>query len=207
MKKNAIILSAVCLVLLGIYLSSCATIMTGTKQYITINCNVENAIIKLDGREIGITPFRGQVPKNGKILTIQKDGYKPYRIAMSTTLEPMFWGNIITGGTLGSSTDLGSGAAYKYSPASFQVDLISDKTSMNEFKEYYELRKFAMVNMSNIAIDLSNNTGDYLETILFLTKLENNGKSIEEIRQRLIKSDGDQVRFGNLMVELLDVKS
>lgn len=190
-----------------IYFSGCATIATGTKQLVTINCNVKGATVKLDGRVVGQTPFIGEIRKNGKIITVEKTGYQPHKIAMSTTIEGMFWGNIITGGTLGSLTDFASGAAYKYSPASFQVDLIADNASVIDFKESHELRKFAMINMSNIAIDISNKSGNYLETVIYLAKLDNNTNSKEIIKQKFIESNGDQVRFGNLMVELLNAKS
>ena len=207
MRKLSIILTSVAVIVLSIYLSGCATITTGSTQLVTINCNVDGATIKLDGRKIGKTPFVGKIKKNHKIITIKKDGYKTHRIALSTTLEGMFWGNIITGGTLGSSTDFASGAAYKYSPASFQVELYAKDISLNEFKEIFELRKFAMVNMSNIAIDISNNAGSYLESVVYLSNLNNNKKSTEIIREKLIASDGDQVVFGNLMVDLLNAES
>lgn len=183
---------------------SCATIVTGTTQLVTINSNVEGATIKLDGVYIGKTPFTGEIKKNGDILTIEKKGYKTYSIALSTSLEGMFWGNIITGGTLGSITDFATGAAYKYSPGNYQVELIANGVSIEKFKKIYELKKFAMVNMSNIAIDLSNNKGDYLNSLLYLANLEINEKSIKIVRDILELSEGDQVIFGREIEKLLN---
>ena len=60
--------------------------------------------------------FSGQV-------TVKKEGFYPKTITLATQTETAFWGNILTGGVLGSSTDSGSGAMHKYSPATFQVDL------------------------------------------------------------------------------------
>lgn len=206
MKKVFIILSLVSIFGFGFYLTGCATITTGTTQLVTITCNVEGATIKLDGQFIGKTPFTGEIEKNCNIITIEKKGYKTHTIALSTTLEGLFWGNIITGGTVGSITDFASGAAYKYSPASFQVELYSDKISMLEYRKIFELRKFAMLNMSNIAIDLSNNSGFFLESLTYLAKLDDKANASDIIREKLIASDGDQLRFGNLMVDLLDVQ-
>jgi len=202
MKKQSLLISTA--ILFSIFIVGCATIATGTKQLISINCNVEGATIKLDGKIIGKTPFNGEVKKNRKILTIEKKGYKTHTITLSKSLEGMFWGNIITGGTLGSITDFATGAAYQYSPSSYQIELYKEGVSLNEFKELYELRKFAMVNMSNISIDLSNNSGSYLDGIIYLSKLNNDAASKDVIRNILIKSDGDQVYFGEMMVELFN---
>lgn len=205
MKKSSVFLALSVLLFLSFILNSCATITTGTKQLVTINCNVDGATVSLDGVNVGKTPFTGEIKKNGKVITIEKEGYKSYTIALSTSLEGLFWGNIITGGTLGSVTDFATGAAYKYAPASYQVELIAKGTSLNNFKKIYELKKYAMINMSNISIDLSKNNGTYLESLIYLANMDKNDKSIELIRKQLIESDGDQVHFGNLIVKLLDI--
>jgi len=205
MKNKSIIYAISLIMLLGVFLAGCATIVTGTKQLVTITSNVEGATVYLDGIKIGETPFAGEIKKNGKVITIEKEGYKKYTLALSTSIEGVFFGNIITGGTLGSITDFASGAAYKYTPASFQVELIADGLSLNEFRRNYELKKFAMVNMSNISIDLSNNSGQYLNSLLFLANLEANDNSLQIIKDNILKSNGDQVVFGNLMVKLIAI--
>ncbi|MEL6824517.1 MAG: PEGA domain-containing protein, partial [Calditrichota bacterium] len=88
---------------------SCASIVKGNKQLLTINCNVDGAEVLLDGVSVGETPFAQEIEKKGKVILVKKEGYKDYTIALSKNLEPMFWGNIITGGTIGSLTDFGSG--------------------------------------------------------------------------------------------------
>jgi hypothetical protein len=205
MNKLSVILSALIIIVTSIFFTSCATIATGTHQLVTITCNVDGADVSLDGIKVGKTPFTGEIKKDGKIITIEKEGYKTHTIALSTTMEGMFWGNIIIGGTLGSITDFATGAAYKYSPASYQVELYSNKMSMNDFKKEYELKKFAMVNMSNIAIDLSNNSGQYLDSLLHLANLDQNESSYKMIQDILVKSNGDQFIFGKKMVELLAI--
>jgi len=205
MKKISIIAATLIVLVVSIYLTSCATIATGTSQLVTITSNVEGADVKLDGVSVGKTPFTGKIKKNGKLITIEMEGYKTLQIALSTTMEGMFWGNIIIGGTLGSITDFATGAAYKYSPASYQVELIANGLSVNDFKKKYELKKFAMVNMSNIAIDLSNNNGNYLNSLLYLANLEQNENSTKMVKNILIKSNGDQVTFGIEIEKLLNI--
>ena len=117
MKKSTVLLPILALFSLSLFITSCATIATGTTQLVTINSNVDGATVSLDGVNVGKTPFTGEIKKNGKVVTIEKEGYKTYTIALSSSLEGLFWGNIIIGGTLGSITDFASGAAYKYAPA------------------------------------------------------------------------------------------
>ncbi|MCB0739165.1 MAG: PEGA domain-containing protein [Bacteroidetes bacterium] len=184
-------------------LISCATITKGSNQLFTVNCNVDGAQVLIDGIEVGVTPFAGEVKKNQKMLTVQKAGYKTYSAALSKNIEGAFWGNIITGGTLGSITDFASGAAYTYAPSSYQVELIEDGMSLNDFEKTFNLKKFAMINMSNIANDLSENDGPYLNSLLQLAGLEVNKNNKDIVLDNLVKSRGDQVVFGKLMVELL----
>ncbi len=180
---------------------SCATIIKGSKQLITINCNVEEAIVFLDGEQIGYTPFTGEIKKGKKMLMIQKDGYRTYQVALGKSLEGIFWGNIITGGLLGSTTDFATGAAWAYSPSSFQVELMEEGMSLNEFEQRVNLKKFAMIHMSEIANDLSNSEGEYLSSLISLGNLEGDSNNVELIRNILIESEGDQIAFGKLITE------
>ncbi len=191
--------------LLIFLLVSCATIIKGSKQLITINCNIDGAQVFIDDVEVGVTPFVGEIKKNQKLLMVKKEGYKTYSSALSTQLEGMFWGNIITGGTIGSITDFATGAAYAYAPASYQIELIEDGMGLKEFEKRLNLKKFAMINMSNIANDLSNNNGPYLNSLIQLAGLEGNSFDKDMIRDSLIKSKGDQVSFGILMVNCLNI--
>lgn len=203
MKKSALLINFAVILSLGLFAVGCASITTGTYQLVTITSNVDGATILLDGVKVGKTPFTGEIKNNGKILQIEKEGYKSHTISLSKSIEGMFWGNIITGGTVGSITDFATGAAFQYAPASYQVELKSGAASVAYFKQSYELKKYAMLNMSNISIDLANNGGPYLESVIYLAKMENNKNSAEIIRNILVKSEGDQVNFGNLIVKLI----
>jgi hypothetical protein len=103
---------------------ACATIVKGTKQLVTVDSNVREADVVVNGVTVGKTPFNGPIPRGSSTqVTVKKDGFYPKTITLATQTETAFWGNILTGGVLGSSTDSGSGAMHKYSPATFQVDL------------------------------------------------------------------------------------
>ncbi len=118
------ILGLVSIVCLGLVFAGCATIVGGTSQNVSINSNVKGADVIVNGETVGKTPYNGPI-KRGKTttVTLQKDGYDPKTITLSTEIESIFWGNIIIGGVLGSTTDLATGGMYKYAPATLQIDL------------------------------------------------------------------------------------
>jgi hypothetical protein len=177
----------------------CASIVKGTTQSITVSSNVDGADVFLDGIKIGTTPFAGPVPKSKATLMVQKAGYKTANVSLSTTLEPMFWGNIITGGTLGSITDFASGAAYQYAPAAYQVDLKPEGQASNGFERRAAARKFAMVYVDRIAADLAQGSGEHLSALLTLV----GHGTAADVRQALVSSEADPVRFGNQIVDLI----
>jgi len=61
--------------------------------------------------------------ETGQNLVFEKEGYKPLTMHLETHLNPWFWGNIVIGGFLGSTTDGLSGAVYEYSPSQYMVTL------------------------------------------------------------------------------------
>jgi len=200
MKRKAIIfllLSAIAMVSMN-----CATIVRGTKQLVTINSNVTGADVYVDGLKIGSTPFTGEIKKGGKLLELRKEGYKSYQMALTSNLEGMFWGNIITGGTLGSITDFASAAAWAYSPASFQVEMLKDGMSMLEFEKTVNLKKYAMLNMSEISKDLSVGNGAYLAALFQLAGLESSTENVNLIRSLFKNSGGNQIGFAEGLVNV-----
>lgn len=94
--------------------SGCATILNDDMQTITISSTAE----KLKGNIDGI-PFRGpgvvsvKRAKADKIINIETAGCQR-QTALSSTVDPKFFINIISGGTFGSTTDYASEKMWKY---------------------------------------------------------------------------------------------
>lgn len=104
--------------------TGCSTIVNGTKQPVSINSNVPSADITVNGISIGQTPYAGPIARSSKaVVQVSKEGYVTKTATLDTSFEPIFWGNIIFGGILGSTTDAASGSMYKYAPATVQIDL------------------------------------------------------------------------------------
>lgn len=196
MKNTACLLSFTVMACLA--LAGCASIVKGSTQSISITTNVDGATLFLDGVEIGTSPFLGIVKKNKEELKIVKDGYRTETIVMSKTLEGLFWGNIIIGGTLGSITDFGTGAAYTYAPATYQIDLKANEQSMLEYNRELSARRFSMIYIDEISRDLAAGEGEYLSALIEIV-----GAEAEDVRIALKSSGGNQVAFGNAVVALI----
>jgi len=102
---------------------NCATILVGKNQTVTINSNVTGAVITIDGKVIGKTPFTGEIKRGAKTLKLTKSGYTDKSITFDKKIEPIFFGNVLIGGLFGSSTDFSTGAMYRYAPATIQIDM------------------------------------------------------------------------------------
>ncbi len=117
-------IKALSILALALLSTHCATIVSGKSQTITIDSNVKDAEILVNGASVGKTPYTGPVTRSkSATVTLKKDGYASKTITMNTEIEPMFWGNIVIGGVLGSTTDNSTGAMYKYASATLTVDL------------------------------------------------------------------------------------
>jgi len=103
--------------------------------------------------------------------------------------------------TLGisSTVDHSTGSAYQYSPSQFYFHF-SDEYGSNTHEIL--LRKYAMLNHSQIAIDAQEESGEYLNALAdMMSKKMPREEAIKNIRVALDYSEGDQLAFGNEIVD------
>lgn len=107
----------------------CATILKGDMQPLSVNSNVDGAEVYIDGSKVGETPFIGQVmrKKNASTLEVRKKGYVTKKVILDSSIEPVFWVNILSGGVFGSTTDYASESMWKYAPSTINLDLETKK--------------------------------------------------------------------------------
>lgn len=109
-------------------LTSCATIMHGSRQSVGIASNPSNANIWVDGCYVGNTPIIVEMTRNNNhFVTIQLDGFLPYQATFSKELSYWVFGNIVFGGVIGLAIDAISGAIYKLTPDQIQAELRSNQ--------------------------------------------------------------------------------
>jgi len=122
--KNVLALLLAVTVILS---TGCASVVSGTDQKLTFNSEPEESTVAVSGRVLGKTPLTVPVDRgSNQSITFEKEGYKTYTAQLSTTTNPWFFGNIVLGGLVGSTTDGVSGAIHEFSPDQYFVTLKPD---------------------------------------------------------------------------------
>jgi len=105
----------------AIFLSGCATIISGDTETVTFNSSPEGADVYIDGAIIGKTPVSIVLEKNKKdVVMLKKEGYQAVTRDLTKSYDPItmlsiFWDL--------STTDFLSGAAMEYAPKSYYIEL------------------------------------------------------------------------------------
>lgn len=178
-------------------ISSCATIMDGDSQTVTFNSNPSGAEIFLDGKRLGTTPLTVQIKRErNKMFVAKKEGHDEQQMVLSTHLNSWFWGNIITGGVLGSSTDYASGAAYEYSPNNYFITLTPQKASKserNQLEKKMWARNFILGSYWHLAGDIARSNGEYLSSLYTILGVEKS------------RHEDTRMNLGNLLSKSRDI--
>ncbi len=105
-------------------LTSCATILHGTRQKVEVTSNPPGAIIT-DGLHCWIAPAEIVLTrKEDHRLFIWKPGYNMTSVQLKHTVGPAVIGNMLfPGGFIGVCIDLSDGAEFKLVPAKIDVTL------------------------------------------------------------------------------------
>lgn len=117
------------LVVLSMFMFSCATILHGTKEKMSVDSDPIDAQITVEtvgGVEVytGYTPAKFTLEKKHEYNVIVKlDGYKEEKIFVSKKFDAVTLGNIICGGVIGIIVDAANGAMYQLRPNTIVVNL------------------------------------------------------------------------------------
>lgn len=168
---------AISLVILStILLQGCSSIVSGTTQKISVNSNVKGAEVFLNGKPIGKTPVINAVVKRQEShsLMIKKDGYKDHVQTLHTRFDNWFWGNIILGGVVGSTTDALSGTTHLLDPDSIYIELEEDGNSAKKTENKdgsAEIRSFVINSYTHLMKDIKMGSGEHLKSLLSMMKI------------------------------------
>lgn len=123
-------------------IAGCASIVSGTKQDVTITSNPSAAQVSID-RAVGgamQTEWEGATPatvelkrKHAYVLTLSLDGYQPVEMGLKNGTNGWVWGNLVFGGLIGLIVDFSNGAAKTLEPDEIYVDLVT-VTAMESFR-------------------------------------------------------------------------
>ncbi len=124
MRKKDIVLPV--FLTLCIFLSSCATIINGSKQTIGISSSPSEASVTINGEDFGKTPVNAELArKENQIIKIELEGYLPYETTLTRKVDAWIAGNILFGGLIGLGIDAISGGMYKLTPQQVQAELLT----------------------------------------------------------------------------------
>jgi hypothetical protein len=195
------------LFLFSLFLPACASIVTGTHQEVTFNSNPDGAAVIVNGRLIGKTPVTAYLKKeSGQNMIFKKEGYSPLTMQLETRMNPWFWGNIITGGLVGSSTDGLSGAVYEYSPNQYLATLQPEGTGSLEtqtaISDRQKTKEYIVVNYNNIMQDLQKGNGEHLTSLFTLLHIsdDQSGDAVKRTRA-LSEAYPDIPEFADHVIE------
>lgn len=122
MKKQY---AAVALLLAGVPLAGCATIVNGTNQDVAFNSQPDGAIVELSSGQNCVTPCAFAMRRGSDSeITINKPGFQPVSIYVQSRLGGSTFGNIIAGGIIGGIVDGTNGASNHLYPNPVYVRLV-----------------------------------------------------------------------------------
>jgi hypothetical protein len=159
---------------IGLFASGCATIVTGSSQEVSFQSQPDGATVMVDDRAIGKTPVTVTMKKEGgQRIKFDKPGFKQKEMRLETDLNPWFFGNIIFGGLVGSTTDGLSGAAREYKPNHYFVTLEPENDTVlpNGTKNRMNVKEYIVMAYLNIIQDMAKGNGEYLNSLMSLLSI------------------------------------
>ncbi len=151
--------------------TGCASIMDGKTQAVVFNSTPDGAEVIFNVTKLGVTPFTSILDRkeaDKMIVVVRKDGYEDQTIQLTTKMNNWFWGNILAGGVIGSTTDFVSGNYSEYAPDKYFVTLVPKKASTREIESLERqmwARHFMLKEYANIMQDLAMERGEYLSSV------------------------------------------
>jgi|SRR5690554_6879304 len=175
-------------------ISSCSSIINGRTQEISIHSNVDGADVVLNGYNLGTTPVnRVTIKREEKYhLIVKKDGYKEYSSVLHTKFDKWFWGNIVIGGVIGSTTDALTGTTHLLDPNTLYVKLAplkEESVLKDKSKEDSTLKDFLMTSYSQLKRDINTGNGDYLHSLMKMLNYKDKKELLRKLKAILELQD------------------
>lgn len=201
-KKIALVVGMLLLV------AGCATIVTGTSDTITFNSEPEGATVTVAGRVIGKTPVSVVIDKDtNQAVTFEKEGYKTFTTQLSTTTNPWFFGNIVIGGLLGSTTDGVSGAIIEYSPDQYFATLTPEVPFGINNNLPRRVKEVVVAFGDDIRAELAAGSGPYTTELLGLLGVATeNHEASTRVLASLASQSEDNLEFAESIIEFYELR-
>lgn len=127
-----------CSLALTFLMTSCATIVSGSKQNVKFSSNPTSATIFIDEVEVGKTPFEIKLARKSEHSVMLKlEGYQTYQTKLTKKFNAWFLGNILIGGLIGIIIDPITGAIYNLSPDEINAQMSKGTAFKSNGKDVY----------------------------------------------------------------------
>ena len=189
------------ILVLAMVTSGCATILDGSSQPVNFNSSPNGARIYVNGMEVGTTPLN-MLTKRSKTTMIlaKKNGYEDQSLVLQTKVNAYFWGNILAGGFLGSTTDEVSGAMIEYSPNMYHITLnpipllqsndggfavergARTRIEQESIRTERQVRSYILRYHAYLTADISRGQGEYLSSLYTMLRLPESVETLKRFR-------------------------
>jgi len=181
--------------------SGCATILDGSSQPVNFNSSPNGARIYVNGMEVGTTPLNMLMKRSKTTMILAKrNGYEDQQLVLQTKTNNAFWGNILSGGFLGSTTDYASGAMIEYSPNMYFITLnpipllqsneggfavdrgTRTRIEQESIRTERQVRNYILRYHAYLITDISRGQGEYLSSLYTMLRLPESGETLKRLR-------------------------
>lgn len=188
-------------------LHGCASIVTGTDQKVTFSSEPEGATVTVSGRVLGKTPLTVAVDKGKhQPFTFEKEGYKTHTAQLSTTFNSWFWGNIVFGGPLGSSTDAASGAVHEFSPDQYFVTLTPVSSGGLSDSKSLKTKELLVLLGADVRMEIASGGGEKVSALLEVLEIseEDRATAIATLHELSLQNNND-LEFAISVLKYYDI--
>ena len=159
-------------------LTACGTVFSGTTQDISIDSNIRDVSVFIDGAFVCSTPcvFPAERASGSIAIVGKKMGYKDIGISLKSQINPVAIGNLFF--VYSWTTDLIDGAAWKYRQDGVYLNMEPIRynyySEQQKFKSDSQIRRFSLFNYPQLKIEASAGiSGEYIKSLSALTNMPN----------------------------------
>lgn len=189
------------ILVLAMVTSGCATILDGSSQPVNFNSSPNGARIYVNGMEVGTTPLNMLMKRSKTTMILaKKNGYEDQSLVLQTKVNAYFWGNILAGGFLGSTTDEVSGAMIEYAPNMYYITLnpipllqsneggfavergARTRIEQESIRTERQVRSYILRYHAYLTADISRGQGEYLSSLYTMLRLPESVETLKRFR-------------------------
>ena len=202
-----------CMTVLGLFFTGCASVVSlvsegGLDQEMRVTSDPPGAKVFLMGSiPLGETPLLDIKIERTKntFLVLKKEGYEDQNLLLRHRFNYWFWGNILSLGLYGSTTDFMTDATVQLSPTQYHVLLSLKKVSLDQREQFTRLktaRNLTLRGYSEVQQNIAAGHGEYLASLLTTLRVPESeqGNAIRQL-QKLMADSKDPLDFSDKVLD------